>query len=100
MHNAYDRDQYVRINWENVRAGSASSFDMRPSTQISHFGVPYDVGSVMHYTQQAFSGNGLPTMTALVNPHNRVMGQRHEATAEDILRINRMFNCVPTPRVA
>lgn len=94
MQNTFDRDDYVEINWENVRSDSVGSFHLRPDTEVSHFDVPYDVGSVMHYSQFAFSGNGLPTMTPISNPHERTMGQRTEATAEDILRINRMYNCV------
>jgi Astacin (Peptidase family M12A) len=93
MQNSPDRDSYIRINWNNVAAGSESNFQLRSSTQVSHFGVPYDVGSVMHYSSMAFSGNGHETMVAVVNPHNRVMGQRIEATPEDLLRINFMYNC-------
>lgn len=93
MQNSFDRDQYLVINWENVANGSESNFQLRPVTQVTHFGVPYDVGSVMHYSSMAFSGNGLETMRALSNPHRRIMGQRHEVTPEDFLRINLMYNC-------
>jgi meprin B len=93
MQNVYDRDYSIRINWENVRPDRVSSFDTRPNTQVSHFNVPYDVGSVMHYSETTSSANGLPTMTALFNPHRRTMGQRIEATPEDLLRINRMYGC-------
>jgi meprin B len=93
MQNVYDRDNSIRVNWQNVRPDRFSAFDTRPSSEISHFAVPYDVGSVMHYSETTSSANGLPTMTALFNPHNRSMGQRIEATREDLLRINRMYNC-------
>jgi len=93
MHNTFDRDDYVQIIWENVAAGSKSNFDLRPKTQVTHLGVPYDVGSIMHYSGVAFSSNGRETMKAIVNPHGRTMGQRNEATPEDLLRINRMYNC-------
>lgn len=93
MQNTYDRDNSIRINWENVRPESVSNFDMRPPTQISNFGVPYDVGSLLHYSQTTSSANGLPTMTALFNPHGRTMGQRVAATPEDFDRINRMYGC-------
>lgn len=95
MHNSFDRDNYVRINWDNVAVGSEGNFQTRSATQISNFGVPYDVGSVMHYSSTAFSGNGQDTMTAISNPFGRVMGQRVEATPEDLLRINKMYNCPP-----
>lgn len=100
MQNSYDRDNFIRVNWENVRPESVSSFDMRPNTDISHFSVPYDIGSVMHYSQSAFSANGQATMTPIFNPHGRRMGQRVETTPEDILRINRMYNCPLFPVIA
>jgi hypothetical protein len=93
MHNTYDRDLSIRIVWDNVRPDRVSSFDMRPPTQISNFNVPYDVGSVIHYSSTTSSINGQATMVALFNPHNRVMGQRIEATPEDFLRVNRMYGC-------
>ncbi|CRK96002.1 CLUMA_CG009442, isoform A [Clunio marinus] len=90
MHNAYDRDDYVKIQWENVKEGAEGSFFTRPNTEVSQFGVPYDVGSVMHYGDTLSSKNRKPTMVAIVNPYNRTMGQRKETTPEDILRINRI----------
>lgn len=44
-----DRDQYVRINLENVRSGQEHNF--KASTKINSFGVPYDLNSVMHYSK-------------------------------------------------
>ncbi len=93
MHNSFDRDNYVRINWKNVAPGSEGSLRTRPESQVTHFGVPYDIGSVMHYSSMAFSGNGEETIVAKSNPFGRVMGQRVEATPEDLLRINKMYNC-------
>lgn len=93
MQNSFDRDQYIRVNWENVRPESVDSFALRPNTQITHFNVPYDIGSVMGYSRSAFSVNGRETMTPIYNPHGRTMGQRSEITPEDLLRINRMYNC-------
>lgn len=95
MQNSFDRDNYVTVNWENVTPGSENNFLVRPETEIAHFGVPYDVGSVMHYSSMAFSGNGQATMTAIRNPFNRTMGQRLEVTPEDLLRINKMYDCPP-----
>jgi Astacin (Peptidase family M12A) len=93
MQNTFDRDNYIRINWENIRPESVDSFQLRTATEVEHFDVPYDIGSVMHYSPTAFSANGRETMTPIYNPKRRKMGQRREATPEDLLRINRMYNC-------
>lgn len=93
MQNTFDRDNYIRINWENVRPESVDSFSLRPDSEVSHFNVPYDIGSVMHYSQTAFSSNGRETMTPLFNPKGETMGQRIRLTPGDIRRINRMYNC-------
>jgi len=49
MQASYDRDNYVEIMWENIREGSEHNFVMYGTERITHFSVPYDYGSVMHY---------------------------------------------------
>lgn len=96
--NRSDRDDYVRINWNNVRQGQWKfradraqlreitilvsnalmscigsnfigmnvNFDKASSYITTAYGVGYDYGSVMHYSQNAFSRNGQPTISAKV----------------------------------
>ena len=56
-----DRDQYVRINWDNIQDGRAHNF--RIGNYLAN--GPYDYQSVMHYPSRGFSKNGLPTIEAL-----------------------------------
>lgn len=42
MHNTEERDQYIRINWENIRDGAERYFDIVPNTRLN--GFPYDFG--------------------------------------------------------
>lgn len=58
MHNAFDRDDYIQIMWQNVRAGSEHNFDKYNSSYVSHFGEKFDYYSVMHYNAYSFSDNG------------------------------------------
>jgi hypothetical protein len=57
---AYDRDNYIIINWENIQSGFSHNFDIRASASV--YG-PYDFDSIMHYPRWAFSSNGLDTIT-------------------------------------
>jgi Astacin (Peptidase family M12A) len=65
MQSASDRDNFVRVLWDNINPEEAHNFEKYPSTMISQFGVPYDFTSVMHYGAYDFSINGLPTLEAL-----------------------------------
>ncbi|XP_044190555.1 hatching enzyme 1.2-like [Thunnus albacares] len=87
-HNRSDRDQYVRINWENIPA--ANSFDFHKK-DTSNLNTPYDYSSVMHYGRTAFSSGG-DTITPIPDPSVPI-GQRDDMSDIDILRINRLYEC-------
>lgn len=64
MHTASNRDDYVRIMWENILRGTEENFDMYEDYYgiISMFGYPYDIGSVMHYNAFSATKNGFATI--------------------------------------
>jgi hypothetical protein len=56
-----DRNSYINIYWENIKAGRASQFDYYPYGQDLG---GYDYDSLMHYDSFAFSiDRSLPTLT-------------------------------------
>jgi hypothetical protein len=57
---AYDRDNFVIINWGNIQSGYSHNFDIRGNATV--YG-PYDFDSFMHYPRWAFSGNSQDTIT-------------------------------------
>lgn len=64
--NRSERDSYITINWGNVRSGTENNFEKASPALTTAFGVGYDYGSVMHYSANAFSRNGQPTIIAKV----------------------------------
>ncbi|XP_074473641.1 hatching enzyme 1.2-like [Sebastes fasciatus] len=89
-HTRSDRDQYVRINWENVPAANAFNFHKMDTNNLN---TPYDYSSVMHYGRTAFSSTfGEDTITPI--PDSSVpIGQRDDMSDIDILRINKLYEC-------
>ena len=62
--NREERDSFVSIQYQNIQPSAMTNFDKASKTLA--FGVPYDYGSVMHYSAKAFSTNGQPTIIPMV----------------------------------
>lgn len=60
--NREERDQYVDIIRNNIKAGYENNFEKVSPGTTSGFGTTYDYGSVMHYSDHAFSNNGQATI--------------------------------------
>ncbi|XP_029354027.1 high choriolytic enzyme 1-like [Echeneis naucrates] len=84
-----DRDNHVRILTENIQEGREHNFN---KVKTNNLGTPYDFDSVMHYSKFAFSKNGKPTILAKRDP-NRDFGQSTSMTANDIARVNKLYQC-------
>ncbi|XP_065090073.1 seminal metalloprotease 1-like [Ochlerotatus camptorhynchus] len=91
MHSASDRDQYVAVQWQNVREGAEANFQNYGTDFITDFGVEYDYGSIMHYSATAFSKNGERTISPKVAAVS--IGQRFWMSENDIWRIWKMYGC-------
>ena len=93
-----DRDQYVKILWNNIRKRNHSNFQKLRKSKVNSHGVDYDYSSVMHYGSHEFSKNGKPTMKIINRPEYVAqgrprIGQQKYLSARDILQTNRMYNC-------
>lgn len=64
---AADRDDYVKIIWDNITPGREHNFRKYDKERVTDFNVTYDYGSVMHYSGKAFSKNGELTIEPLVS---------------------------------
>ncbi|ALC46020.1 CG6763, partial [Drosophila busckii] len=89
--NRQERDSFVAINYNNIQSSARSNFEKAAATEA--FGVPYDYGSVMHYSANAFSTNGQPTIVATRAGGATQMGQRDGFSNADVEKLNRMYDC-------
>nr|XP_021194241.2 high choriolytic enzyme 2 [Helicoverpa armigera] len=92
MQSTYNRDDYVRILWQNVWPGMEHNFEKYGTNIVHNMGLPYEYASNMHYGRYGFSINGQPTMLPIYND-NGLMGQQQFVTGWDWLRANRHYNC-------
>jgi hypothetical protein len=90
--NRSDRDESVSILAHNIVDGKMVNFDKVSSKEIDTFGINYDYESVMHYSKNAFSKNGQPTIEAKKSvPTASKMGQRVKLSDLDIKKIKKMY---------
>ncbi|KAM9852598.1 hatching enzyme 1.2-like [Aulostomus maculatus] len=82
-----DRDDYITVLFENIRAGLESQFVKEDTNNL---GSPYDFNSVMQYSNKAFSKNGQPTLEAKSDPSLQ-FGLATELSSEDIARVNSLY---------
>jgi len=93
MHQHYQRDSKVRINYGNIQSGLEVWFQTLDPASWNNYGTSYDVSSVMHYGPYSFSRNGQMTIQAYSSADQRVMGQRSYLSSGDVARIKNMYAC-------
>ncbi|KAL3270928.1 hypothetical protein HHI36_021434 [Cryptolaemus montrouzieri] len=91
--NRPERDDYVTVNFHNIKPGHDANFIKADKDKTISYGVPYDYRSVMHYSDHAFSRNGQPTIVPKQPEAAKKMGQREGFSRGDILKLNAMYNC-------
>lgn len=64
--NREERDNYIDVIYPNIMRGYEGNFIKAQKGMTSGQGVGYDYGSVMHYSANAFSTNGQPTIRTKV----------------------------------
>nr|QNH72428.1 toxin candidate TRINITY_DN38778_c2_g3_i1 [Pachycerianthus maua] len=91
-----DRDDFVKIYWENIQEGFEDEFRKYSSnegrTGSALRKIPYDTHSIMHYINTAFSKNGGRTIEDIQDPSENV-GQLHFFSANDLFKLNTVYDC-------
>lgn len=88
-----DRDNYISIEWSNVKEGMEHNFDLEED------GAPignYDFGSIMHYSALSFPKNGnLPTIKCKTGDAcTNMLGTGRTFSADDIKAIDLFYSNV------
>ncbi|KAK7945564.1 hypothetical protein WMY93_001292 [Mugilogobius chulae] len=89
-----DRDDYVKIMWDRISEGKEHNFNTYDDTTSSSLGVPYDYGSMMHYSKNAFRNGTEPTIVTNIPAFSDVIGQRMEFSDSDLLKLSRSTTAV------
>nr|CAD2187909.1 unnamed protein product [Meloidogyne enterolobii] len=92
----WDRDQFVSVSLDNIRHGYEDQFDKESEEENDNQQVPYDLGSVMHYSEYAFSSPDAhnPVLSAKEPYNQKTMGQRIAPSFLDVLLMNKRYMCL------
>ncbi|KAF8363363.1 hypothetical protein PRIPAC_90286, partial [Pristionchus pacificus] len=85
-----DRDSFVTLLTENILPGSEHDFEKYPSSET--LGIPYEYGSLLHYSDTLFSSNGQPTLLSSNPSYQKSMGS-HLPSFYDTALINKFYGC-------
>jgi|LakMenEpi03Aug12_release.lakeMendotaPanAssembly.Ray.scaffolds.fasta_scaffold1804647_1 hypothetical protein len=89
----YDRDEHVKINYENIPAEKNINFLKENELNLTTSGTPYDIRSIMHYGGSSHSKNGKETITVLQGDQSEI-GQRKGFSRIDKLEVERFYGCI------
>ncbi|XP_073348936.1 low choriolytic enzyme-like isoform X2 [Pagrus major] len=88
-HTRSDRDQYIKINWDNINQYFLNNFEKKDTNNLN---TPYDYSSIMHYGRTAFGKLRSETIIPYPDPSIPI-GNREGMSKIDILRVNRLYKC-------
>ncbi|XP_076873574.1 meprin A, alpha (PABA peptide hydrolase), tandem duplicate 1 [Brachyhypopomus gauderio] len=94
MQSRQDRDDYVKIWLDQVSDGLQHNFNKYDDSFVTDLNTPYDYESVMHYRPFSFNKDpNIPTITTNIPEFYNIIGQYLDFSEQDIVRLNRMYNC-------
>lgn len=82
-----DRDQYIRINWDNIDPKYVRYFNIEQTSV--NLQRPYDFNSVTHYPPNTLSNNGKPTIEPVLSTVK--VGPTGHLSPGDIMLINAIY---------
>ena len=95
----WDRHQYVDIIPGNIEPGKEDNFKQYTSSMVTHYNLPYDYKSVMHYGSNDFgikdpiTNIRKTTIKTKDSSKQDLIGQRIGVSNLDIELVRRMYDC-------
>lgn len=86
-HSRLDRNNFVQVLAHNIQDGKQENFDVVPNTD--NLGLEYDYNSILHYSSNAFSKNGNPT---IVSKTTKSINPSSDMTFNDVDKIRKLYN--------
>ncbi|XP_046854243.1 zinc metalloproteinase nas-14-like [Xenia sp. Carnegie-2017] len=88
-----DRDFYVKINWWNIQGGMERNFNKYSNGVTDTLNKPYDLKSIMHYGNKAFSKNGRDTIVSRKHPGYKLGVSKERLSTADAYQLNQLYKC-------
>ena len=90
-----DRDKHITVNFDNIEDEQAHNFEKYDKKYFSDLGTKYDLCSIMHYDEYAFTKE-YPKKTIVLkraNPCKHPVGDAENFSKVDLLKINKLYKC-------
>uniref|UniRef100_A0A915EX42 Zinc metalloproteinase n=1 Tax=Ditylenchus dipsaci TaxID=166011 RepID=A0A915EX42_9BILA len=88
-----DRDDYVNIVYSNLSPQMATQFAKQSSDNNYNYGIKYDYGSIMHYSDTDSATNRV-TMLAKEKIYQHTMGNNVAPSFLDVYEMNIYYKCL------
>jgi hypothetical protein len=92
-HTKLNRNNFVNLNVNNIKADKKIMFEIYADQPQASLALPYDITSIMHFDNYAFSSNGQPTLTAKQNVQLYPSSQKVSLSSIDVQKIRNMYGC-------
>ncbi|CAG0880731.1 unnamed protein product [Darwinula stevensoni] len=95
-HVRFDRDEYVKVHWENISPGREEEFYAVTLNDSQDLGVEYSFESIMHPELTVFTGNGRLTLEPIgewAGTDPGPLWAKGRLAPSDIVQIDRLYEC-------
>ena len=90
--NRPDRDQYITVNWDNIREEDRYIFEVY-TEDFNTLGLPYDFESTMHYEADGYAiDESIPTMVPKI-PGVQIKPAELMSKL-DVLAVQKLYRCI------